>query len=229
MKGLRIFLVFVVGLTLGAVLVGPLGAQSQKQLKQARKLLDKIRLVDGFGSGLDADTLQGMEPSAFLGADAKAVDAELLDGVSPSEIRATGIHVEKLQATAVDLDDMCTNIMSCTIANPANFSRNVVVQAMANVRLGHASGSEDAIELTLATNATTCASPATGGTSSAWFQVTDVIGTSCCFEGTVNPIKTFPITANAAATFFLNGRLSADSGAAVRQVVSGNLQCTLVR
>ena len=229
MKGLRIFLVFGVGLVVGFVLVGPLGAQGQKQLKQARKLLDKLKLVDGDGSGLDADRLQGMESSAFLGADAKAVDAELLGGVSSSEIRATGIHVEKLQSTEVDLDDMCTNIMSCTIANPSNFSRNVLVQAMVNVRLGHTSGSEDAIELTLATSATTCASPATGGTSSAWFQVADVTGTTCCFEGTVNPSKTFPITANAGATFFLNGRLAADSGAAVRQVVSGNLQCTLVR
>jgi hypothetical protein len=149
--------------------------------------------------------------------------------VNASEFRATGIHVERLQAAAVELGDMCTNIMSCTIANPSNFSRNVLVQAMANVRLGHTSGSEDAIELTLATNATTCASPGTGGTSSAWFQVADVLGTSCCSRGTLNPLKTFPIFSNSAATFYLNGRLSADSGAAVRQVDSGNMQCTLVR
>lgn len=228
MWGRRLVVVLGVGMVMGAVLVGPLGAQSRKQVKAAQKLLDKLVLVDGEGSGLDADTLQGKRPSAFLAADAP-VDAAFVGGVSSTELRATGIHVEKLQSTAVELTDMCVSIMSCTIANPSDSSRSVLVQATANVRLGHTSGDEDAIELTLATDPVTCTSPASGGTSSAWFQVADVVGTSCCFKGTLSPAKTFPITATAAATFYLNGRLASDSGAAVREVASGNLQCTLVR
>jgi hypothetical protein len=230
MRALHATLVFGVGLAAGSILVGPLGAQTQKQLRQARKLLDKIVLVDGAGSGLDADTVQGLRPEEFLGAADQAVDAAHLDGVNPSEIRATGIHVETLQASGVTLSsEECSNIMSCTVANPSNFSRNVLVQGMVNVRLGHTQGSDDTVEVTLATGATTCVSPGAGGTSSAWFHVDQGTGTSCCFRGTLNPVKTFPIAANSAATFYLNGTLAADSGAATRQVDSGNLHCTLVR
>ena len=38
-------------------------AQSKGQVKKAGKLLSKIKLVDGAGSGLDADMVQGMTPA----------------------------------------------------------------------------------------------------------------------------------------------------------------------
>lgn len=229
MRGGRIVLVCTVALAAGGVLVGPLGAQTKQQLKQARKLLDKLTLVDGAGSNLDADTLQGGEPSDFLAADAQAVDSAALGGASASEVRATGIHVEAVLGAPVALDNLCVNIMSCTIANPSNSSRNVVVQAMANVRLGHTNGMADAIELTLAAAPGACASPATNGEASVWFNVVDTLPTGCCFATTLHAVKTFPINAVGAATFYLTGRLAADSGASVREVVSGNIQCTVVR
>lgn len=37
-------------------------AQTTKAVKKARKVLEQVKLVDGPGSGLDADTVQGMTP-----------------------------------------------------------------------------------------------------------------------------------------------------------------------
>jgi hypothetical protein len=57
------FLAVVIGTSLVA---GIVTAQGMKQLKQARKVLEKLKLVDGRGSGLDADTVQGMTPTQLL-------------------------------------------------------------------------------------------------------------------------------------------------------------------
>jgi len=66
--------VVTVGVLLGLVVAVPLGAQSPKQLNKARKLLEKIKAVDGAGSGLDADTLQGMTPAALSVNHASSAD-----------------------------------------------------------------------------------------------------------------------------------------------------------
>jgi hypothetical protein len=42
---------------------------AERKLARARKVLEQVLLVDGAGSGLDADTLQGAPPSAFASAD----------------------------------------------------------------------------------------------------------------------------------------------------------------
>ena len=56
----------------------------------AQHLAD-IKTVDGAGSGLDADLLDGQNASAFLGVGAKAADSNLLDGInSTSFVRDTG-------------------------------------------------------------------------------------------------------------------------------------------
>jgi hypothetical protein len=54
-----------------AALVGTPGAIARRtdsgaKLRQAKKLLSKLRLVDGHGSGLDADTVQGMQPPVVV-------------------------------------------------------------------------------------------------------------------------------------------------------------------
>jgi hypothetical protein len=52
------WILVAVGIVLGVALALPIQAQSAKQLKAAKKLLEKLKLVDGAGSGLDADTVQ---------------------------------------------------------------------------------------------------------------------------------------------------------------------------
>jgi hypothetical protein len=66
---------------------GPQGVQGQQgqdgqdgSPDTPQQVLDKIKQVDGSGSLLDADLLDGMSASAFLGANAKAADADKLDG-----------------------------------------------------------------------------------------------------------------------------------------------------
>jgi hypothetical protein len=44
-------------------------SHGDRKLARARKTLAQILMVDGAGSGLDADTLQGAPPSAFATAD----------------------------------------------------------------------------------------------------------------------------------------------------------------
>jgi hypothetical protein len=59
--------------------------------------------------------------------------------------------------------------------------------------------------------------------------VDNIIGTSCCFEHTMTPIKTFPIAANSTATFYLNGLLSFTSGGTPKGLDSANIQCTVLK
>ena len=47
----------------------------------AAEILTAIKTVDGAGSGLDADTLDGQHASAFLTTSGKAADSNLLDGI----------------------------------------------------------------------------------------------------------------------------------------------------
>src|SRR5262245_19589512 len=63
MGSLRQWGVLVVGVALGLAMAVPMRAQSQRQIRRAMKVLEKIKLVDGSGSGLDADSVQGMSPA----------------------------------------------------------------------------------------------------------------------------------------------------------------------
>jgi hypothetical protein len=54
-------------------------------LPPASDLLGSLEGADGTGSGLDADTLDGKDSSAFLGVNGKAADADKLDGKDSSE------------------------------------------------------------------------------------------------------------------------------------------------
>ena len=97
----------VLGVLIGMTVAVPIAAQSPKQIKKAQKLLDKILLVDGAGSGLDADTVHGMTPgevaasvtpptpeetlSALQGVDGtgSGLDADTVRGMTPDEIAAS--------------------------------------------------------------------------------------------------------------------------------------------
>ena len=50
----------------------------------AQDVFDKVKTLDGAGSGLNADLLDGLTSSQFLRANAKAVDSEKLDGLDSS-------------------------------------------------------------------------------------------------------------------------------------------------
>lgn len=91
------------GLLIGMASAIPIAAQSQKQIKQATKLLGKIKLVDGAGSGLDADTLQGLTPAQIEPSPQSAlaaikqvdgagsgIDADTLQGFTPAQLAAGG-------------------------------------------------------------------------------------------------------------------------------------------
>ena len=60
--------------------VGPEGPAGSPDTPQ--QVLDKIRQVDGSGSGLDASLLDGRDSTEFLRDTEKAADAEKVDGVN---------------------------------------------------------------------------------------------------------------------------------------------------
>jgi len=60
-------------------------AESDELSPTATEVLDLIKTVDGAGSGLDADTLDGLDSSKFLSADGKAIDSDKLDGLDSTQ------------------------------------------------------------------------------------------------------------------------------------------------
>lgn len=86
----------------------PREGSAANPVNAAYRLLAKLRLVDGVGSGLDADRLQGLTPAevvaqnmpASLNYVAKAGDADRLQGLTPSDIVAQSIATS---AAAVSL------------------------------------------------------------------------------------------------------------------------------
>src|SRR5689334_22265304 len=89
--------VVIVGAGLGLA-----SGQSKRQLKAAQRLLEKIELVDGAGSKLDADTLRGMAPEQ-LGGD--KLD-QLIALVSPlgGSVSQLGTSVTALSASVESHD-----------------------------------------------------------------------------------------------------------------------------
>jgi hypothetical protein len=107
----------LVGLiAIGVILAGSVAGQTPKQIKKAGKLLAKIKLVDGTGSGLDADTLQGMTP-----ADIRAsVDATTLDGMDSLAFATKLQHVVTVSAAGGDFASVQNAIDSITDASSNN-------------------------------------------------------------------------------------------------------------
>lgn len=75
--------------------------QQIQQMITAQIILQKLKTVDGVGSGLDADTLDGLDSSAFLRTTGKAADADKLDG-RDSSFFATSSRVEELFQLSAD-------------------------------------------------------------------------------------------------------------------------------
>lgn len=90
-------------LVLFLVLIGPLAtgrgvAQSKKERKQAQKLLDKIKLVDGSGSGLDADTVQGRTVDQLLPAVPGPLSAtEVLERLKQVDGTGSGLDADRVR------------------------------------------------------------------------------------------------------------------------------------
>ena len=96
---------FAVGVLLGLVVAVPVQAQSPRQLNKARKLLEKIKGVDGTGSGLDADTLQGMTP-----ADLRTLNpASVLQAVTQVDGTGSGLDADTVGQTPDELVASATN------------------------------------------------------------------------------------------------------------------------
>ena len=140
-------------------------------------------------------------------------------------------HSEGIMAAPVTLTTTCANITSCTVFNGTSLTQQVLVQANVNSRLDHASATDDVVEVTLATDTTTCSSPfggaSSGDSGSAWHHVDNAVAASCCFEESLQPVKTFSLAANTTATFSLNGRVSINGGGGFKRVDSANIQCTV--
>lgn len=65
--------------------VGPMGPPGEDGSPDtAQQVLDKLKTVDGSGSGLDADTLDGLDPSAFGGPTADFAAEASPPGLLPS-------------------------------------------------------------------------------------------------------------------------------------------------
>jgi hypothetical protein len=104
------------GVLVGMALAVPVASQSPKQLKKAEKLLAKLKLVDGAGSGLDADTLQGMTP-----ADLRAsIDADTLDGVDSQAFARKLPNVVTVATAGGDFTSVQEAIDSITDATSSN-------------------------------------------------------------------------------------------------------------
>lgn len=81
-----------------AFAAGRAASPGKKQLKQAQKLLAQLKLVDGAGSGLDADTLDGVPVDGFARAGANQNVSITVDGTAGGASiftdDATGLEVK---------------------------------------------------------------------------------------------------------------------------------------
>jgi hypothetical protein len=81
----------VLAATAAALLASPLvlHAQSRAALKGARRLLEKLKLVDGAGSGLDADTVRGVAPLLVHDANGAVVGTLIVANDTPFVVART--------------------------------------------------------------------------------------------------------------------------------------------
>lgn len=91
------WMLVAVGVGLGMAVAVPIAAKGKKQLKQAKRLLAKIELVDGPGSGLDADTVQGMTPGQVAASVAPPAAADTLNALKSVDGAGSGLDADTLQ------------------------------------------------------------------------------------------------------------------------------------
>src|SRR5262245_6786491 len=73
MRTYRIVMVAALALGLAGAVIA--AREGKAKLRRAKRVLADIRLVDGAGSGLDADTVQGLKPLMVVDANGKFVGA----------------------------------------------------------------------------------------------------------------------------------------------------------
>src|SRR3989442_711205 len=99
MRVLRRMLTLALAVAFGMIAY-PIAAQGQKQIKQAKKLLEKIKLVDGTGSGLDADTVQGITPTQVKASITPPTPRETLIAVKAVDGVGSGLDADTLRGLA---------------------------------------------------------------------------------------------------------------------------------
>jgi hypothetical protein len=97
MRWFRRRMLIAVGVVIVAPAVLPIAAQGQQQIKRAQKLLNKIKLVDGAGSGLDADTLGGMTPAQVTASVPPPTPDETLLALRQVDGVGSGLDADSLQ------------------------------------------------------------------------------------------------------------------------------------
>lgn len=97
MRTVRWMLTISLAVVIGMVLAFPIAAQSTKQIKQAQKLLQKLKLVDGPGSGLDADTVQGMTPAQVKDSITPPTPQDTLAALQQVDGAGSGLDADTLQ------------------------------------------------------------------------------------------------------------------------------------
>lgn len=96
-----------------------LSAASRAALKQARRLLERIKLVDGQGSGLDADTVRGFSPLVVRDAAGALVGVVVARDAPISVARTVAGRAMVFQVTTEGLvrttcPDLCYESTDCT-------------------------------------------------------------------------------------------------------------------
>jgi hypothetical protein len=100
MRSLRSWTLVMAGLILGLAVAVPIAAQSQKQIKKARKVLEQVKLVDGPGSGLDADTVQGMTPGQVAAGVTPPTPQDTLTALQQVDGAGSGLDADTLRGLA---------------------------------------------------------------------------------------------------------------------------------
>jgi hypothetical protein len=83
-------------------------------IRKAHKLLQLLELVDGAGSGLDADMIQGMTPDELLTR--RPIDAATLNGKTAAEI-AGDVQTELATSLGAVLSAGYTRVSAASIAS----------------------------------------------------------------------------------------------------------------
>ncbi len=94
----------VLGVLIGMTVAVPIAAQSPKQIKKAQKLLDKILLVDGAGSGLDADTVHGMTPGEVAASVTPPTPEETLSALQGVDGTGSGLDADTVRGMTPGAD-----------------------------------------------------------------------------------------------------------------------------
>ncbi|MFN8542866.1 MAG: hypothetical protein U0807_01435 [Candidatus Binatia bacterium] len=163
----------VLALVMGIAFAAPLAGQTHRAIKQATKLLRKLELVDGSGSGLDADTLDGKDATAFAARLGRVVT-----------VAESGGDFTTVQGAIDSITDAGTATRYLVLVGPGTYSGRVTLKAGITVR-----GSGIGVTTLTADPAASCIDGYTvkGATAA---TVTDLTigagGTGACAVGILN-------------------------------------------